>query len=74
MEQDEKKTITGNEPAFPCQASLHGVQHTGFSKREEYAKAAMQSLLAKGVPPSKIPREAFQMADRMIDQSNKPAE
>ncbi len=34
-----------NEPAFPCQSELHGVQHHGVSKREYFAAMALQGLL-----------------------------
>lgn len=38
-------TSNANEPAFPHHA---GWEHKGLTKREEFAKAAMQGLLARG--------------------------
>ena len=62
----------GNEPAFPCQADLHGKQHKGFSKREEYAKSALQAMGdTQGLNPSYVAERAFKIADAMIAESNK---
>lgn len=67
-------------PAYPSQSDLHGKQHKGFTKREEYAKAAMQTLLAHYSPgvlelPSgslriaEMARLAFRVADEMVKES-----
>lgn len=71
----------GLQPAYPIAGSTNG-----FTKREEYAKAAMQALLQDEKTSRWLQRDsrytgsnfkevlainAFEFADAMIDESNK---
>ena len=73
----------GNDPAFPNTFVSHELaicQNDGLTKREVFAKAAMQGMLANsafterayemGIPPG-IPQGAVALADEMIAELNR---
>lgn len=58
----------GNSPAFPCQDSKKNI-YTGMNLRDYFALEAMHGLLeADHVVRSEIPKEAYRIADMMLDE------
>jgi hypothetical protein len=55
--------------AFP---SAHdpktGVAQIGMTLRDYLAAAALQGLIARGVNPESIPRQAYEYADKMLKE------
>lgn len=58
----------GNSPAFPCQDNNKQI-YTGMNLRDYFALEAMNGLLeADHVKRDDIPREAYRIADLMLDE------
>ena len=58
----------GNSPAFPCQDNNKQI-YTGMNLRDYFALEAMHGLLeADHVRREDIPREAYRIADAMLDE------
>ena len=58
----------GNSPAFPCQDSNKNI-YTGMNLRDYFALEAMHGLLeADHVKRDDIPKEAYRIADMMLDE------
>ena len=58
----------GNSPAFPCQDNNKNI-YTGMNLRDYFALEAMHGLLeADHVRREDIPREAYRIADAMLDE------
>jgi hypothetical protein len=64
----------GQRPAFPHVTDRGGATEwgTGITIRDYFASKAMQGLLAKyGSTDLNIPRIAYELADKMIEQREK---
>lgn len=58
----------GNSPAFPCQDQNKNI-YTGMNLRDYFALEAMHGLLeADHVKRDDIPKEAYKIADAMLDE------
>ena len=58
----------GNSPAFPCQDQNKNI-YTGMNLRDYFALEAMHGLLeADHVKRDDIPKEAYRIADMMLDE------
>ena len=58
----------GNSPAFPCQDNNKQI-YTGMNLRDYFALEAMNGLLeADHVKRDDIPKEAYRLADLMLDE------
>jgi hypothetical protein len=58
----------GNSPAFPCQDKDKQIW-TGMNLRDYFALEAMHGLLeADHVKRDDIPREAYRIADMMLEE------
>ena len=58
----------GNSPAFPCQDQNKQI-YTGMNLRDYFALEAMHGLLeADHVKRDDIPKEAYRIADMMLDE------
>ncbi len=58
----------GNSPAFPCQDQNKQI-YTGMNLRDYFALEAMHGLLeADHVKRDDIPKEAYRIADIMLDE------
>ena len=61
-----------NDPINPLTTAEGEVNQNGMNKREEFAKAAMQGILANGATttPSSVASEAVLNADALINELN----
>jgi len=59
-------TETGG-PAFPCHPGIENPLYDGMTLRDYFAAKAMQGILFEGLDESETAKNAYAMADAMLE-------